>query len=70
VLLLPGSAGYSIDARSKFGDVESDFGGTDTTHKIATHQLAFAPPSPRHKIFLRVGIGTINIMAMPPASAK
>ncbi len=63
VLVLPGHDGYSIDARSKFGAVESDFGDAATRHNLLSRQLAFAPASPKHKIFLRAGIGSINVKA-------
>ena len=65
VLMLPGSEGYSVDARTKFGGVESDFGGVAVQHHIITHHLAFAPAASKHKVFLRVGTGGISIKAMP-----
>jgi hypothetical protein len=63
VLLVPSPDEYAIDAKSKFGGVESDFGGTSRHHHMVAHQLGFAPPATKHKIYLRVGIGTINIKA-------
>ncbi|HEY3840969.1 MAG TPA: hypothetical protein VGL72_30570 [Bryobacteraceae bacterium] len=61
MVLVPSADGYSIDARSKLGGVESDFGGPSRTHHFAAHQLGFAPASLKHKLYLRVGIGSINI---------
>jgi hypothetical protein len=63
VLEVPNPDEYAIDARSKFGGVESDFGGTSRHHHIVAHQLGFAPPASKHKIYLRLGIGSINIKA-------
>jgi hypothetical protein len=63
VLEVPGADEYSIDARSRFGGVESDFGGTSRHHHMVAHQLGFTPGASKHKIYLRVGIGNINIKA-------
>jgi len=66
-LRLPRSAGYSIDARSRIGDVTSDLPGT-TTRKHFGHNFTETSQSP-HKLFLRNGYGDIIILRMriPPA---
>jgi hypothetical protein len=70
VVLVPKDAGYSIDAKSGFGNVESDFGGASRRRRIESHQLAFASSSGNgasstHHLMLRVGIGDITIKEMP-----
>jgi Putative adhesin len=70
VLMIPGSDGYSVDARTKFGGIHSDFGGAAGRHHVTSGQLSFAPASPQHRIVLRVGIGDINIQAQYGAALK
>jgi hypothetical protein len=67
VLTIPAGGSYSIDARTRFGPVESDFGGAASGHKLVGRQLAFAPASPRHRIFLRAGLGGIYVKDLPQA---
>jgi len=76
-LVLPGTAGYGIHARAKFGEVYSALdggsGGNDQRHHLLGHSLetgegvSTAPnptagaPAPAHKLHLRVGFGDIAI---------
>lgn len=61
VLMLPQSQGYSIDAKTNIGNVESDFGGAAAGKDVVGRKLAFAPASMKHRILLRVDIGGITV---------
>lgn len=67
VLMLPGPGPYSIDAKSKFGSVSSDFAGATGRKRLVGEQFASANPPPSHRIYLRVGLGGITIKEVPPA---
>ena len=66
VLMLPDPGPYSIDAKSKFGSVTSDFAGTAHREKLIGERFATASPSPARKIDLRIGFGGIAIKEVPP----
>ncbi len=66
VLMLPDPGPYSIDAKSKFGSVTSDFAGTAHRQKLVGQQFATASASPSRKINLRIGFGGIAIKEVPP----
>lgn len=74
MLHLPEDAKYSIDAKSTYGNVNSDFPGE--MHRAWIGQKAFSnEPSPAHKLNLRVGYGDIVLLRAhtpkyPEASAK
>jgi hypothetical protein len=61
-LRLPQTAGYSIDAKSRIGEVISDLPGT-TTRKRFGHEFVDTAQAP-HKLFLRNGYGDIIILRM------
>jgi hypothetical protein len=66
VVQLEDPALYAIDARSKVGEVYSDYDGQYRTPlRIGEGFLASAQP-PAHRIFLRVRIGDIDIVKMGP----
>jgi hypothetical protein len=62
-LHLPQDARYAIDARVKFGHINSDFGGQEK-HRWwrTTRYMEFSPQQPPHKLRLRVGYGDIVIL--------
>ena len=66
MLMLPGPGPYSIDAKSKFGGVYSDFAGDKHRTKLIGEQLVGANPAPARRIYLRVGFGAITIVQVPP----
>ena len=66
VLMLPDPGPYSIDAKSKFGSVSSDFAGTAHREKLIGEQFATASASPSRRIYLRIGFGGITIKEVPP----
>jgi hypothetical protein len=73
VLLLPETGKYSIDAKTKFGTLTSDFDG-DFRHGLASSEYTQTAAAPALRIFLRIGRGGIEIksspaQAQPPASA-
>jgi predicted membrane protein len=65
-LKLPEDQRYAVDARVRIGDVSSEFG--QTTHRQGLFavgaKLAGDPAAPTRRIFLRVGIGDINVAKM------
>jgi hypothetical protein len=65
VLMLPDPGPYSIDAKSKFGSVSSDFPGTTGRKHLAGEQFANTNPPPSHRIYLRMGLGGITIKEVP-----
>ncbi|MBZ5617248.1 MAG: hypothetical protein LAQ69_00750 [Acidobacteriia bacterium] len=75
LVMLPDTGTYSIDARSKFGAVSSDFDGASHRRHIVGSGFARAVPAPSRRIYLRTGMGGITIQAVPveaeePASAR
>ena len=65
VLMLPDPGPYSIDAKSKFGSVSSDFAGTAHRKKLLGEQFASGNATPSRRIFLRIGFGGITIKEVP-----
>jgi hypothetical protein len=65
VLMLPDPGPYSIDAKSKFGSVTSDFAGTAHREKLMGEQFASAQAAQSHRIYLRIGFGGITIKEVP-----
>jgi hypothetical protein len=66
MLMLPGPGPYSIDAKSKFGSVASDFAGVSQRTKLFGEQFAGANPAPARRIYLRIGFGGITVKEVPP----
>jgi hypothetical protein len=62
-LRLPEDQSYAVDAHVRIGDVSSEFG--QTTHRqgflAVGAKLAGEPATPTRRIFLRVGIGEIQV---------
>jgi hypothetical protein len=65
VMMLPDSGSYSIDAKSKFGTVSSDFAGDSHRWYLVGSGFAGAPPPPSHRIYVRTAMGGIAIKAAP-----
>jgi hypothetical protein len=64
-LQLPQEGKYSIDAKSDFGGVTSDFPGHEKrTRWLLGHQFVQGA-SATHNLYLRVGFGDITIMKIP-----
>jgi hypothetical protein len=69
---LPGTGPYAIDAKSKFGVVQSDFAGSPRLalyrvgESFATSNATDATTAPR--IRLRMGFGGITIKRVAPES--
>ena len=75
LLMLPVSATYTIDARSKLGRVSSDFAGAAHRRYLVGSRFAHVTASPSHRIYLRTRIGGITIKSVPveadtPAEAR
>jgi len=62
-LRLPEDQSYTVDARVRIGDVSSEFGQTTRRQGLFAvgAKLAGEPATPTRRIFLRVGIGDINV---------
>ena len=60
-LRLSESEQYAIDARSKVGDIDTDFAGLQERYKLLAERLATAPQPAAHRLLLRVGIGAVAI---------
>jgi hypothetical protein len=63
-LKLPGENQYAVDARVKIGDVSSEFGQTTDRQKLLGAKLEGDSPATARKLFLRVGIGEIQVKKM------
>jgi hypothetical protein len=68
--LSPGSFSqglYSIDAKVKFGHVTSELDGARVSqYVIGQHFTRVSPPSPAHRLVLRMGYGGITILGNKP----
>jgi hypothetical protein len=65
-LNLPEGQSYAVDARVRIGDVSSEFGQTTQRQGFIPMgaKLAGDPAAPTRRIFLRLGIGDINVTKM------
>jgi predicted membrane protein len=67
-LNLPEDQSYAVDAHVRIGDVSSEFG--QTTHRqgllAVGAKLTGEPDTPTRRIFLRVGIGDIQVARLRP----
>ena len=62
-LILPEEQSYAVDAHVRIGDVSSEFGQTTKRQGLFAvgAKLAGEPSAPTRRIFLRVGIGDIQV---------
>jgi predicted membrane protein len=71
-LKLPEGQSYAVDAHVRIGDVSSEFG--QTTHRQGFipvgAKLEGDPSAPTRRIFLRLGIGDINVARMGSESQE
>jgi Toastrack DUF4097 len=65
-LRLPEDQSYTVDARARIGDVSSEFGQVTRRRGFLAvgAKLAGEPSAPTRQIFLRVGIGDIQVSKM------
>jgi len=68
VMQLPAAGQYSFDARCRFGGVYSDFAGNYHIAYLASERFVQPGPPPAKRVYLRVGIGGINIQKMASAT--
>ena len=64
VVLLPESGKYAIDAKCAVGGVYSDFAGNHRTPWAVGERFVEATPAPASRVYLRVGLGGIQILKM------
>jgi hypothetical protein len=70
MLMLSDMSAYSIDAKSKFGVVSSDFEGTAHINRYRLGERYTTANSPSsHQIHLRMDFGGITIKAIPPEAS-
>lgn len=62
--MLPDPGPYAIDARTRFGTVYSDFGNPSHTWYLVGERFDAAKPAPAKKVYLRTGVGGIEIQEM------
>lgn len=65
MLLLPDPGPYAIDAKSKLGNIASDFAGDAHVQHLVGERFASEHPAQAHRIYLRMGIGGITIKELP-----
>lgn len=64
-LHLPEDQEYVVDARTRIGDVNSDFDGCSRRQSLLGEHHSAAPTGATHQLYLRVGIGEIGIRKLP-----
>jgi hypothetical protein len=64
VLQLDDPAQYAIDAHSRVGEVYTDYDGKYRTPLLLGRGFLAAAPAPAHHVYVRVGIGDIDIVKM------
>jgi hypothetical protein len=65
IVTLPDPGPYSVDARSKLGNVTSDFAGEVHSRFLLGTYLANTGEVPSHRIYLRIGRGSIAVKKDP-----
>jgi hypothetical protein len=66
MLMLPDSGSYSIDAKTRLGNVSSDFEGSALSRYLVGQRFVRSPMTLSHELYLRMGFGGITIKAVPP----
>ena len=65
-LTLPRNGQYNIDARSKLGEVTSEFDGKSSRPLLLAEKFVSRVGKDARQLYLRVGIGEINIRKSAP----
>jgi hypothetical protein len=60
-LNVPEGVSYALDARAKIGDISSDVEGISRREHLVGQSLVSDTPKPLRQLYLRVGIGDINV---------
>jgi hypothetical protein len=68
IMQLPPAGQYSFDARSRFGDVHSDFAGTYKIAHLTSGRFTQSAPAPAKRVYLRVATGGIKIQKVASAT--
>jgi hypothetical protein len=68
VLMLPDAGPYSVDAKTKFGTILSDFEGDAHAQHVLGERFSSANPAGARRIYLRMGLGGITIKGLPTIS--
>jgi Putative adhesin len=74
VLMLREPGSYSIDAKTTFGTIASDFGGNAHRYHFVGRSFATGNTPASHRIYVRMGYGGITVKTLPkeayPPSAE
>ena len=65
VVMLPEPGPYAIDAKSRLGNVSSDFSGAFHNRLLVGERYSSPGPTPARRIYLRAGAGAVTIKAVP-----
>lgn len=66
VLMLPHLEAYSVDAKTGFGGVSSDYADAARRLHLIGARFDHAAATPAHRLYLRMGMGGITIKDIPP----
>ena len=71
-LKLPEEQSYAVDARARIGDVSSEFGQATQRQGLFAvgAKLAGEPAAPTRRIFVRIGIGDIQVTKLRAEKAS
>ncbi len=67
IVMLPDPGPYSIDARTRFGSVSSDFTSKANRSFLLGSHSVHAGEASSHRVHLRMGRGSITIKSSPPS---
>jgi hypothetical protein len=68
IVMLPDPGTYSIDARSRMGNVSSEFTGISHNQFLVGHQFTYQSQATSRRIIrLRMGCGSITVKKSPPS---
>jgi len=70
VLMLAENGKYSIDAKSAFGVVSSDFEGDPHHNHLVGERVSAETPSWSRRIVARTGFGGVTIKSIPPENRE
>jgi hypothetical protein len=67
IVMLPDPGPYSIDARTRFGSVSSDFTSKANRSFLVGSHFTYAGQASSRRVHLRMGRGSITIKSGPPS---
>ncbi|MGO4879510.1 MAG: hypothetical protein ACLP59_01655 [Bryobacteraceae bacterium] len=67
IVMLPDPGPYAIDARTGMGTISSDFAGKGHKQLLVGTHFSYAGQTPKRRVDLRMGRGSISILNGPPS---